>query len=185
MPKVRTHYNNLKVARNAPSEVIQAAFKSLSQKYHPDRNPGDQKAARIMAIINRAYEVLSDPVKRQHDEWIARADGQNYTESPLQPEVDVESPPQSEVYESRPSSRIPRWLPRFRFAPVAKFQLLGTIILVVAITLWRVMSGNSVTTRQPSPAILLCSMVIPSSCPSEYGEGPSPQFQQWNDCSKL
>jgi len=98
MPKVRTHYDNLKVARNAPPEVIQAAYKSLSQKYHPDRNPGDQKAARIMAIINRAYEVLSDPVKRrQHDEWIARADGQNHTESPLQPEVDVESPPQLKV----------------------------------------------------------------------------------------
>ena len=38
MTKVRTHYDNLKVARNAPPEVIRAAYKALAQKYHPDRN---------------------------------------------------------------------------------------------------------------------------------------------------
>ena len=55
-----THYDNLKVARDAPSEVIRAAYRALTQRYHPDRNP-DPEAARIMQIINRAYEVLSDP----------------------------------------------------------------------------------------------------------------------------
>lgn len=75
MPKVHTHYDNLKVARNAPTEVIRAAYKSLSQKYHPDMNPGKPDASRIMAIINEAYNVLSDPDKRQaHDEWIRRAE---------------------------------------------------------------------------------------------------------------
>jgi hypothetical protein len=60
------------VARLAPQEVIRAAYKALSQKYHPDKNPGDEKAARIMAILNTAYGILSDPVRRkEHDEWIA------------------------------------------------------------------------------------------------------------------
>jgi curved DNA-binding protein CbpA len=73
MPTVHSHYENLKVARNAPSEVIRAAYRTLSQKYHPDRNPEDPEAARIMTVINAAYETLSDPTKRrQHDEWIAR-----------------------------------------------------------------------------------------------------------------
>lgn len=72
MAKIHTHYDNLKVARLAPQEVIRAAYKVLSQKYHPDKNPGDDKAARIMAIINTAYGILSDPVRRrEHDEWIA------------------------------------------------------------------------------------------------------------------
>ncbi len=72
MAKIHTHYDNLKVARLAPQEVIRAAYKALSQKYHPDKNPGDDKAARIMAIINTAYGTLSDPVRRrEHDEWIA------------------------------------------------------------------------------------------------------------------
>ncbi|MES2297011.1 MAG: DnaJ domain-containing protein [Pseudomonadota bacterium] len=72
MAKIHTHYDNLKVSRMAPQEVIRAAYKALSQKYHPDKNPGDEKAARIMAIVNSAYGTLSDPQRRkEHDEWIA------------------------------------------------------------------------------------------------------------------
>lgn len=72
MAKIHTHYDNLKVSRMAPQEVIRAAYKALSQKYHPDKNPGDEKAARIMAILNSAYETLSDVQRRkEHDEWIA------------------------------------------------------------------------------------------------------------------
>ncbi len=72
MDKIHTHYDNLKVARGAPPEVIRAAYKALSQKYHPDKNPGDEKAARIMAILNSAYGTLADAQRRkEHDEWIA------------------------------------------------------------------------------------------------------------------
>jgi hypothetical protein len=70
---IHTHYDNLKVSRTAPLEVIEAAYKSLVQKYHPDLNQGDVEATRIMKIINEAYDVLSDPVKKaEHDLWIKR-----------------------------------------------------------------------------------------------------------------
>jgi len=78
MPKIHSHYENLKVARNVPLEVIRAAYRTLSQKYHPDRNPGNDDAARIMAALNAAYETLTDSTKRrEHDQWIAavEADG--------------------------------------------------------------------------------------------------------------
>ena len=70
---MRTHYDNLQVARNASPEVIKGAYKYLSQKWHPDKHPSDQaKAERISTIINEAYAVLSDPAARKaHDEWIA------------------------------------------------------------------------------------------------------------------
>ena len=69
---LHTHYDNLKVARQAPQEVIRAAYKALSQKYHPDKNPGNAKAARVMALLNSAYDTLADPQRRrEHDEWIA------------------------------------------------------------------------------------------------------------------
>jgi hypothetical protein len=72
VPRVHTHYDNLKVARDAPIEVIRAAYRSLSGMYHPDRHPGSDKAARIMRIINTSYGVISDPALRaQHDRWIA------------------------------------------------------------------------------------------------------------------
>lgn len=73
MRKVRTHYDNLKVSQDAPDFVIRAAYKTLSQRYHPDRHPGDERMVHIMAIINKSYEVLSDPVRRrEHDAWIER-----------------------------------------------------------------------------------------------------------------
>jgi hypothetical protein len=75
LPTVHTHYDNLRVARTAPPEVIRAAYKALAQKYHPDRNVRNPDAERIMRIINAAFEVLSDPVRRrEHDKWIAQAE---------------------------------------------------------------------------------------------------------------
>lgn len=71
MAKIHTYYDNLKVTRNADVAVIKAAYKALAQKYHPDRNPDNPEAERIMKLINKAYEVLSDPVRRaEHDRWI-------------------------------------------------------------------------------------------------------------------
>jgi DnaJ-class molecular chaperone len=60
---MHTHYDNLKVTRGAPAEVIRAAYKALSQRYHPDKNPSPD-AQRIMRIINEAYTVLGDPDRR-------------------------------------------------------------------------------------------------------------------------
>lgn len=69
MGKVRTHYDNLRVARNADQKAIKAAFRSLSQKHHPDKHPeAREQAEEIFKMINRAYDVLSDPVRRrEHD----------------------------------------------------------------------------------------------------------------------
>lgn len=70
--KVRTHYDNLKVSRNAPPEVIAAAYRALSKRLHPDLNNGSAEAERAMRIVNESYRVLSDPVRRlAHDDWIA------------------------------------------------------------------------------------------------------------------
>lgn len=79
--KIHTHYDNLKVARNAPIEVIRAAYKTLSQKYHPDKNGNTAESTRYMPLINASYDVLSDAGKRrEHDEWIRRQ------ENPLEDE---------------------------------------------------------------------------------------------------
>ena len=72
MPRIHTHYDNLKVTRNAPPEVIRAAYKTLCQKFHPDRNPDNENAKKTFLLIRTAYETLSDPEKRKlHDAWIA------------------------------------------------------------------------------------------------------------------
>ncbi len=93
MDKLHTHYDNLKIARQAPPEVIRAAYKVLSQKYHPDKNPGDEKAARIMAIINSAYCTLSDDqLRKEHDDWIAAEEWEiDWLESSRQEDSDAVS----------------------------------------------------------------------------------------------
>lgn len=80
--KPHTHYDNLRVSRNAPEEVIRAAYRALAQKYHPDVN-SDPDASRIMTIINQSYAVLSDPTKRAaHDRWIAVAESTTTSSTP-------------------------------------------------------------------------------------------------------
>ena len=59
------YYDILGVPRGADQKEIRQAFRRLARKYHPDLNPGDEKAERRFKQINEAYEVLSDPDKRK------------------------------------------------------------------------------------------------------------------------
>jgi hypothetical protein len=70
---MRTHYDNLHVKENASLEVIRGAYKTLAQKWRPDKNPDlREKAQRNFKIIKRAFEVLSDPeVRTKYDAWLA------------------------------------------------------------------------------------------------------------------
>lgn len=85
MKKIRTYYDNLKVARNAPEAVIRAAYKALMQKYHPDKFEGSsEEALRIAKIIKASFDILIDPAKRaEHDKWIkseeAKSEGDKAT----------------------------------------------------------------------------------------------------------
>ena len=70
---VVTHYDTLKVTPDAPPEVIQAAYKALAQKYHPDKNLNNPEAVRMMQMVIASYKVLADDKKRaEHDEWVKK-----------------------------------------------------------------------------------------------------------------
>lgn len=56
------YYEELEVSRNASQEVIRAAYKSLIQRFHPDKN-GGKTHERLPKII-AAYKVLSDPAAK-------------------------------------------------------------------------------------------------------------------------
>jgi molecular chaperone DnaJ len=58
-------YVVLEVVRTASESDIKKAFRKLARRFHPDINPGDRTAEERFKLITEAYEVLSDPLKRQ------------------------------------------------------------------------------------------------------------------------
>jgi DnaJ domain len=60
----RDYYEVLQVTPTAEHEVVEAAYKRLAFKYHPDRNSASTAAA-TMQELNDAYQTLSDPQRRQ------------------------------------------------------------------------------------------------------------------------
>ncbi len=60
----RDHYATLGVVPTAAAEEIEAAYRHLSRRYHPDINPGDLHAAAVFERLEEAYGVLADPERR-------------------------------------------------------------------------------------------------------------------------
>lgn len=56
-------YTVLGVAPNASDEEIKKVYRSLAMRYHPDRNDAPGAEVRFKSIT-KAYEILSDPAKR-------------------------------------------------------------------------------------------------------------------------
>ncbi len=65
MAEKRDYYEVLGVDKKASAEEIKKAYRKKAIQYHPDKNPGDKEAEEKFKEAAEAYEVLSDPQKRQ------------------------------------------------------------------------------------------------------------------------
>ena len=61
----RDYYEVLGVDRSVSKDDLKKSYRKLAMKYHPDRNPGDEKAAEKFKELSEAYEILSDDQKKQ------------------------------------------------------------------------------------------------------------------------
>ena len=59
------YYQTLGVARDAGADDIRKAYRKLARKHHPDLNPGDKAAEERFKKVQEAYDILSDPKKKQ------------------------------------------------------------------------------------------------------------------------
>src|SRR4026208_1580411 len=71
-------YEVLGVAKNASDEDIKKAYRSLARQYHPDANPGDAEAEEHFKEVQGAYDVLSDPEKRQAYDTFGQAGARGF-----------------------------------------------------------------------------------------------------------
>src|SRR5271155_3422611 len=59
------YYQALGVAREADADEIRKAYRKLARKHHPDLNPGDKTAEDRFKKVQEAYDILSEPKKKQ------------------------------------------------------------------------------------------------------------------------
>ena len=63
------YYEILGISIEADENEIKSKYRKLAMKYHPDRNAGDEKAAKKFREITEAYEVLSNEKRRKEYDY--------------------------------------------------------------------------------------------------------------------
>ena len=65
MEEKRDYYDVLGVSKSSSADEIKKAYRKIAIKFHPDKNPGNKEAEEQFKEAAEAYEILSNPQKRQ------------------------------------------------------------------------------------------------------------------------
>lgn len=74
----KDYYNILGVEKEASTDAIKKAYRSLAKKYHPDKNPNDKSAEERFKDVQEAYNTISDANKRANYDRMKEAEKQGY-----------------------------------------------------------------------------------------------------------
>src|SRR5574344_1749723 len=69
----REYYEVLAVSKNATADARKKAYRKKAMQYHPDKNPGDKESEEKFKEAAEAYEILSNPEKKQRYDQFGHA----------------------------------------------------------------------------------------------------------------
>ena len=126
-------YSILQVSRYASSEELKQAYRRLTKLYHPDLNPGNPMAEEKIKEINKAYDILSNPVKRENYDHLFR----QFTAQPktYHSTQQTYTPP----YQAAPTGPPPNYSP-FQYSPFEhplerKIKRVLAVLMLIAIAI--------------------------------------------------
>ncbi|MET0636844.1 MAG: J domain-containing protein [Chitinophagaceae bacterium] len=76
--ELKDYYQILELPPSATPEEIKRSYRRMAQVYHPDKSADDPYAAAQFAVVKEAYEVLTDPTRRNlylQERWLAKSSG--------------------------------------------------------------------------------------------------------------
>ncbi len=85
---LKDYYGILDIETSATQAEIKKAFRKLAHQYHPDKNQHDPYASAQFAEIKEAYEVLTNPAKKENylqQRWYNQSAGKRKTQDIITP----------------------------------------------------------------------------------------------------
>jgi curved DNA-binding protein CbpA len=140
-----SHYDILEVSPKASVEVIRAAYKSLMQRNHPDKNADVLESTARASLIAQAYDVLSDPERRR-----------SYDDSLLQGRQAEEFPgglphggSVSQLDRQRSATTTTSWRTWYATTLIVSIICAGTVIFVLS----KRPAAPALTVQEPGPSV--------------------------------
>ncbi len=102
--ELKDHYSILELPPSATAAEIKKAYRRLAHIFHPDKNAADPYAAARFAEIKEAYEILTDPSKKEYylqQRWYNQSIGKKRTQGIITPETMLKQVLELEKYVSR------------------------------------------------------------------------------------